>query len=245
MRLASFYTSLVRTTIRLPLFVLGCAALVLAVACSSNDKLAPAEGGTQSVPVDQETLPAGHPTVDPGAAELPVDALLAEADLGPDWAQGSHEDDPLAPMDSYYCGKKVPSLPWTHVAQFANTSSSNMMIQILSKFPDEAAAQAALKEERDATVGCDTWSSSTGADKVDWHIESVQTLDVGDEAFAEKSSTQAGNPPQLSTDFAVLVRKGDVVILIDEGGSGDLDGTEAISAARKALDKLDAAVKAQ
>lgn len=196
------------------------------------------------MPVEQQTLPAGHPTVDPGAAELPVAALLADTDLGPDWAQGSHQDDPLAPIDSYYCGKKVPSLPWTHVAQFANEKTGDMLIQILAKFPDEAAAQAAVKEQRDATSGCDTWSSSTGADKIDWHIDSTQALDFGDEALAEKSSTQAGDPPQRAVDFAVMVRKGDVVILIDEGGSGDIDGTGAISAARKALDKLEAAVKA-
>ena len=169
---------------------------------------------------------------------MPVDALLAESDLSADWAQGSHEADPLAPMDSYYCGKKMPSLPWTQVAQFANEKTGAMMIHILSKFADQAAAQAALKQERDATAGCDTWSSSTGPDKVDWHIASVQNLDFGDEAFAEKSSTQAGDPPQLATDFSVMVRKGDTVILVDEGGSGDIDGTDAIAAARKALDKL-------
>ncbi len=225
--------------------VLGCAALVLAAACtSSNDKLAPSEAGSGDVPVEQQTLPAGHPTVDPGAAELPVDALLADTDLGSDWAQGTHEDDPLAPIDSSYCGRKVPSLPWTHVAQFANDQTGDMLIQILSKFPDEAAAQTALNEQRDATAGCDTWSSGTGADKVDWHIDSTRSLDFGDEGFAEKSTTTAGDPPQTSTDFTVMVRKGDVVILIDQGGAGDIDGTGAISAARKALDKLEAAAKA-
>lgn len=232
--------------IRLPLFILGCAALLLATACSSsNDKLAPSTGGQGSLPSSEQTLPAGHPTVDPGAAELPVDALLAEADLGSDWAQGAHQDDPLAPIDSFYCGKTVPSLPWTHVAQFANEKSGAMMIQILSKFPDEAAAQAAVKEQRDATAGCDTWSSGAGADKIDWRIESTQALDFGDEGFAEMSSTEAGDPPQRAVDFAVLLRKGDVVILIDEGGAGSLDGKEAIDAARKALDKLEAAVTAQ
>lgn len=219
---------------------------MLAAACSSSDgKLAPSTGGEASLPSSEQTLPAGHPTVDPGAAELPVDALLAEADLGSDWAQGTHEDDPLAPIDSYYCGKKVPSLPWTHVAQFANENSGAMMIQILSKFSDEAAAQAALKEQRDATAGCDTWSSGTGADKIDWRIESTRALDFGDEGFAELSSTQAGDPPQRSVDFAVIVRKGDVLILIDQGGGGDVDGSEAVAVARKALDKLEAAVKAQ
>lgn len=196
------------------------------------------------LPVAEQTLPEGHPTVDPGAAALPVDALLAEADLGSDWAQGTHQSDPLAPIDTYYCGKKVPSLPWTHVAQFANEKTGAMMIQILSKFTDEAAAQAALKEQRDATAGCDTWSSGTGSDKVEWRIASTQQLDFGDEGFAEKSTTQAGDPPQPSTDFAVLVRKGDVVVLVDEGGAGDIDGSEAIAAARKALDKLVGALSA-
>jgi len=233
----------VRTAIRLPLLVLGCAALVLAAACtSSNDKLEPATTSVGGLPVAEQTLPEGHPTVDPAVADLPVEALLSETDLGPDWAQGSHADDPLAPADSYFCGKTVPSLPWTQVAQFANDQNSNMMIQILSKFPDEAAAKAAVKVERDATVGCSTWSSSTGADKVEWNIESVQTLDFGDEAFAEKSSTAAGGGHAV--DFSVMVRKGDVVILIDEGGS-DVDGAGTISVARKALDKLQAAVKSQ
>lgn len=240
-----FYTSSVRITIRLPLFALGCAALLLAAACSSSsDKLAPSTGGEASLPASEQTLPAGHPTVDPGAAELPVDALLAEADLGSDWAQGTHEDDPLAPIDSYYCGKKVASLPWTHVAQFANEKSGAMMIQILSKFSDEAAAQTAVKEQRDATAGCAAWSSGAGAGKIDWRIESTKALDFGDEGFAELSSTQAGDPPQRAVDFVVLVRKGAVVILIDEAGGGDMDGSEAIAVARKALDKLEAAVKA-
>ena len=234
-----------RTTIRLPLFLLASAALVLSAACSSSDNtLAPSTSGDASLPSGEQTLPAGHPTVDPNAAALPVDALLAEADLGSDWAQGTHEADPLAPIDSTYCDKKVPSLPWTHVAQFANEKTGDMMIQILSKFTDEAAAQAAVKEQRNATAGCDTWSSGTGADKIDWRIVSTQALDFGDEGFAEKSSTQAGDPPQMATDFAVLVRKGDVVILIDEGGAGDVDGSATIAVARKALDKLEATVKA-
>jgi len=76
-----------------------------------------------------------------------------------------------------------------------------------------------VKEQRDATAGCDTWSSGTGADEVKWRIESTEALDFGDEGFAEKSTTQAGDPPQTSTDFVVLVRKGDVVILIDAGAS--------------------------
>jgi len=137
--LRCFYTSGVRTKIRLPLFVVACAALMLAAACtSSDDGLTSAESGSGSTASSESTLPAGHPTVDPNAAELPVDALLGEADLGPDWVQGTHEEDPLAPIDSFYCGKKVASLPWTHIAQFINEKSGTMMIQILSKFPDEA-----------------------------------------------------------------------------------------------------------
>ncbi len=224
---------------------MGSAALVLAAACSSsNDKLAPSTGGEASLPSSDSTLPAGHPTVGPGAANLPVEALLKDVDLGSDWVQGTHQADPLAPIDSFYCGKKVPSLPWTHVAQFANEQSGAMLIEILSKFPDEAAAQAAVREQRDATAGCDAWSSGSGSDKVEWRVESTQPLDFGDEGFVEKSTTQSGDPPQTAVDVAVLVRKGDVVILIDEGGAGSLDGKEALDAARKALFQLEAAVKA-
>jgi hypothetical protein len=225
--------------------LLACAALFSAAACTSSDNLAPSSGGSGTLPSSEQTLPAGHPTVDPKVAELPVEALLSEADLDSSWAQGSHADDPLAPIELDYCGKTLAPLPWTHVAQFANENTGNLMIEIMSKFPDEAAAQAALKEQRDATVSCDTWSSGSGADKINWQIESTEVVDFGDEGFAQKSTTQAGDPPQTSTDFAVLVRRGDVVILIDEGGAGDMDGADALATARKAVDKLDEALKAQ
>jgi hypothetical protein len=235
----------VRTIFRWPLFLLACATLVSAAACTSSDNLAPPSGGSGTLPSSEPTLPAGHPTVDPGVAALPVEALLAEVDFDANWVQGSHADDPMAPIDSDYCGKKLAPLPWTHVAQFANDKTGDLLIEIMSKFPDEAAAQAAVKEQRDATASCDTWSSGSGADKIDWHIESTEVVDFGDEGFAQKSTTQAGDPPQTSTDFAVLVRRGDVVILIDEGGAGDMDGADAMAAARKAVDKLDETLKAQ
>jgi hypothetical protein len=234
----SYTSGMKHSTVGLTFLVLF-GALVLAVGCSSsNGKLASSGDATQIPFSDSATLPAGHPTVAPGARELPVEALLGEADLGSAWAQGSHESDPLSPSDSYYCGKKVKSLPWTHVAQFANDENGNFLLQVLAKFPDEAAAKAALQEERDATANCGTWSSSTGADKVEWRIESVKQLDFGDEAFVEKSSTQAGDPPQRAVDVAVLVRKGDVVILLDEGGSRDISSDETSGFARSAYDKL-------
>ena len=214
-----------------------CAALVLAAGCKSSKGELASSDSTQIPPNSEQTLPAGHPTVDPSAAELPVEALLSETNLGTDWFQESHEEAPMTPQDSYFCGKKVTALPWTHVARFTNDATGNVVIEILTKMGDANAAAAALKAERDATTGCSEWSSS--ADMKDaWHIDSVGALDIGDEAFVEKSSTRFGDPPQTGVDFAVLVRKGDVVIRIEESVVGDVSSDEPAGFARSAYDKL-------
>lgn len=229
--------------IRWLVLALGCGALAIAAACNSNGgSLQPATTGVSGLPSAEYTLPSGHPTVDPGVQDLPVEALLGQADLGGSWVQGTHQEDPLAPTDTYFCGKRVAAMPWTETAQFADDQTGDRMVEILSKFTDVASAQAAMKQERDAAANCNSWSSSTGADQIVWTINSVQTLDLGDEALAEKSTTQAGDPAETAYDFSVLVRKADVVILIDQGGMEDNDGTATIGFARQALDRLNAAL---
>ena len=215
-------------------FLVACGALVLATACtSSKGELAPAGDTTQVPPVDTETLPAGHPTVPADARELPVEALLSETDLGADWFQESHADAPMTPQDTFFCGKKVEPLPWTHVARFTNDATGSIVIEM----SDADAAMAALQQERDATRGCSQWSSS--ADMKDpWHIDSVAALDVGDEALLEKSSIQFSDPPETGIDYAVLVRAGDVIIRIEENVVGDVASDETAGFARSAYEKL-------
>ena len=149
----------------------------------------------------------------------------------------------MTPQDAYFCGKKVEALPWTHVARFTNDATGDILIEILTKVSDADAAAAALKQERDATTGCSQWSATADM-KEPWHIDSVEALDIGDEALLEKSSAQFGDPPQTAVDYAVLVRKGDVVIRIEESVVGDVASDEAAGFARSAYDKLVKATEA-